>query len=297
MNAALGFLPILSFLAALIHFDSFKLVRRAAVIRMILAGGFAAFFCSFINLYVMKANGVAIDSPDYIHYTRFIAPIVEEIPKALIIFILIATNRIGFAFDAAILGLSVGAGFALVENYAYLYTHGNEPIALWVVRGFGTAFMHSGTTAVFAVIAHVLTVHDDHGVYVKYLPGLALAIVLHATFNFFTIHPISSTAAMMLIFPITMLLLLRQDEKSIDDWIKTDFDWHKDLLKQIETGEFKDERDTRFLKRLNERYDPHVAARITYYVQVHTELVLAAETILKAHEKKKRMWMMRLRRS
>ena len=53
--------------------------------------------------------------------------------------------------DAAIYGFAVGTGFALVENVYYLLSLPGAPAALWIVRGFGTAVMHGGTTAILAM--------------------------------------------------------------------------------------------------------------------------------------------------
>ena len=61
-------------------------------------------------------------------------------------------HRIGFLVDAAIYGFAVGAGFALAENLYYLHLAAEAGMGTWIVRGFGTALMHGGTTALFAVM-------------------------------------------------------------------------------------------------------------------------------------------------
>ena len=66
------------------------------------------------------------------------------------------TRRVGFLVDAAVLGFAVGAGFALVENVVYLRAITDAPLGLWLVRGLGTAVMHGGTTAMFAMLARTL---------------------------------------------------------------------------------------------------------------------------------------------
>jgi RsiW-degrading membrane proteinase PrsW (M82 family) len=62
-------------------------------------------------------------------------------------------HRIGFLVDAAIFGFAVGTGFALAENLYYLRLAVDAGMGTWIVRGFGTALMHGGTTALFAVMA------------------------------------------------------------------------------------------------------------------------------------------------
>ena len=67
------------------------------------------------------------------------------------------THKIGFMVDSAIYGFAVGAGFAFVENIYYLQSLENANLFLWIIRGFGTAVMHGGTTAVFAILSKTLT--------------------------------------------------------------------------------------------------------------------------------------------
>jgi hypothetical protein len=58
-----------------------------------------------------------------------------------------------FLVDAAQLGFAVGAGFAVVENIQYLRSLADASIALWLVRGLGTAVLHGATTAIFAMMS------------------------------------------------------------------------------------------------------------------------------------------------
>ena len=48
--------------------------------------------------------------------SRYIAPLTEETGKAALVVTLVATARVGFLVDAAVLGFAVGTGFALFEN-------------------------------------------------------------------------------------------------------------------------------------------------------------------------------------
>ena len=78
---------------------------------------------------------------------------VEEALKAALIVGLFAFNRIGYLIDAAIAGFAVGAGFSLAENIFYLHQFADASLGVWLVRGFGTAIMHGGATAIFAVLS------------------------------------------------------------------------------------------------------------------------------------------------
>jgi len=137
LKIPVGLLPVLVFLGALLYLDSYRLVKLHLVIRVLLGGALTAVFAYFINAYVINALNM-----EFMNYTHYVSPILEESLKGLVVVYLFRSNRIGFLVDSAIMGFAVGAGFALVENLYYLYHATDAHIAVWIVRGFGTAVMH-----------------------------------------------------------------------------------------------------------------------------------------------------------
>ena len=107
-----GLLPVILFLVTLIYMDSYKLVRLKTVLWVIGLGGLTAWLALYVNGFVLDALDMRLQA-----YSRYVAPLVEESLKALAIVYLFKSSRIGFLVDAAILGFSVGAGFALIENF------------------------------------------------------------------------------------------------------------------------------------------------------------------------------------
>jgi len=279
VKVILGCLPVLLFLFALVHFDSFKLVRFPIVLFTVVAGGGAALISYFVNTSLM--DGLRVE---YAEYMLFGAPLIEELLKASIIVALIQTNRIGFAFDAAILGFAAGTGFALVENFYFLGVTGDQHMAVWVIRGFGTAIMHGGATAIFAMTGHVLLLNASRPNFLHYIPGLAAAVGLHTAFNYFLDFPVTSTVTMMLVLPASMAMLLRRDQKSIHDWLQVDFAEHSELLAQIKSGDFEKSSAGAFLRKLHDRFGARIVDKMVYYIELHTELILRAEEVLIAHE-------------
>ena len=49
----------------------------------------------------------------------------------------------------------------------------------WIVRGFGTAIMHGGATAIFAVMGLSALERTQRAGLRAFLPGFALAVALH----------------------------------------------------------------------------------------------------------------------
>lgn len=136
------------FFWAYICVDNFKLVRKSVLSICLLWGIASAVAAYFLNTAIVGNFYYVFDD-----FSRFIAPLSEELIKALIIFILVSCRKIGFTVDALIYGFSVGTGFALFENMFYLWNLiTTEYFATWIIRGFGTALMHGGATALMAAI-------------------------------------------------------------------------------------------------------------------------------------------------
>ena len=232
-------------------------------------------------------NGLTIEflQIDFKNYTRYAAPVIEELLKASVLIFLFRTNRVGFLIDAGILGFTVGAGFSFVENIYYLNHASDAHYGVWFVRGFGTAIMHGGATAIFAILSQTLTERHYHMNPAYYLPGLIAAMVLHSIFNHFPVSPILSTAVTLLILPTLLFMLFEKNTTSIHNFLELDFDSHKRLLRQIEHGELSGCEAGRFIIDLQKTVTGSHADEMAHYFHLHTELILSAEQLLLAREK------------
>ncbi|WP_265569399.1 PrsW family glutamic-type intramembrane protease [Sphingomicrobium nitratireducens] len=281
IKALLGCAPVLIFLGALTAFDSFKLVRVSTVATVMLAGMAASFMAYVVNTFLMEKFAI-----DYVTYSHFGGPVVEEILKVAVIAWYIRTDRVGFAFDAAIIGFAAGTGFAVIENLFYLGILGQENVALWTVRGFGTAIMHGATAMVFATMSHGMSVRADKAGLREFFPGLALAILAHGLFNnLLGDRPMMATLIMMLALPAMLSVLLKRDEKSIDEWIAFDFAAHERMLHDLKRGNYVDGSLGHFLDEVEERFGEFAKKDVEEYLELHIKLVLAAEHLLERHHK------------
>jgi len=278
LEAPIALAPTLVFLFVLDQLDSFRLVSLRAAVSTLIAGGLLAVASYFINGVAMDLTGADIQN-----YTRYGAPILEEVLKAAVIVYLFARARIGFLIDAAIMGFAVGTGFAFVENLYYLYTFPEANVGTWIVRGFGTAMMHGGATAIFAVLAQTWTERHTKLQPVLYLPGLTAAILLHAGFNHILSNPILATAAVLLIVPAILLVAFAKSEHKIHDWLIHDYESHEHLLATMNV-EFAHSEAGRFVSAVADKFQGTDAADIFAYMRLHAELVLRAEKVLLSRE-------------
>ena len=279
VKTLVGLVPVLLFLAFLIFLDSYRLLRLRTVLAVIAAGGAAALAALAVNGALLDWSGV-----DFVTYTRYLAPPVEEALKALVVVYLFRSHRIGFLVDAAILGFAVGAGFAMAENFFVLQSHGDARMGVWFVRGFGTAIMHGGATAIFAMLAQALTERRLRIGLHWYLPGYALAVVLHSTFNHFLVAPVLQTVGTLLLLPPALAIVFEHSARSLHRWLELDFDADARLIRMITSGEFSGSKIGRFLHDLAEKFEGPVVADMLCYLRVYTELAIRAKAALIARE-------------
>ena len=278
-KALIGLLPVIVFLVVLIHLETHRLIAHQLLARVFTFGTLLAAVSYFANSFAMEFTGL-----DFTAYSQNLAPAIEETLKALVVVWLFRTDRVGFQIDAAILGFTVGAGFSFVENLFYLYHAGDAHYAIWMVRGFGTAIMHGGCTAIFAVLAQIMTERHRHMNPLWYLPGLITAALLHSIFNHFPVSPILSTLVTLMIIPTLLFLLAERSEVTIHNFLEQDFDQHRKLLKQLESGEYSGCETGRFLLDLERIFEHPMIGHLRTYIHLHTELVLSAEGVLLARE-------------
>ncbi len=283
-KGATAMAPVLVLLLVFDRLDIFNLITMRTIALMVLIGGALAGLSFFANWRVMDGFPIGFSA-----YSRYLAPAVEEPMKALPIIAMFAMNRLGFKLDAAIAGFAVGAGFSMVENAWYLYELPGANYSAWLVRGFGTAIMHGGATALFAAAAHEMSetqVQADAARYrfnpLVFFPGLIGAYILHSVFNHFPDQPLLAMVLTLLLVPASLFFILSRSERATHAWIKSDHDAHKRMLEDIRSGRFAQSEMGQTLRRLSDRFKPGIAADVHAYLDLKTELVLRGEEIMLA---------------
>lgn len=270
-----GLAPVLAFLVALVKLDRFRLVPRTLVLRAVAAGALAA-----VASWAIHAALLDRGAWDPVTLRRWVAPVVEEALKALWVVWLLRADRVGFLVDAGIHGFAVGAGFALVENLYYAVAVADPDPWLWLVRGFGTAVMHGGVTAAFAIVAKDLADRRGRVTPAALLPGFAIAVAVHAAFNHLPFDPLVTSAAMLVAIPLLVLAVFERSERATEDWLGRGLDADVEALEILEQGALADTRIGRYLEALRERFPGPVVADMLCLLQIHLELSARAKGLL-----------------
>ncbi len=279
LGIVVSVLPVFLFLGALVLIDSYKLVALRAVLLSVGAGVAAAGASYGVNVWLRPALEL-----DFTRYSMYVAPVVEETLKAAFVVWLLRRNKVGFVVDAAIHGFGIGTGFAFIENLYYLQVHPEATIWTWIVRGFGTAIMHGGATAIVAMVSR--TLHDRAGTFRLrlVLPGLAVAVVLHSLYNHFLLHPLLATGLIVLVFPWLSVAVFQQSERETSGWLGAGFDTDQELLKAIRTGQVSATPAGKYLATLRDRFAPEVIVDMLCLVRLRAELAIRAKGVLMMRE-------------
>ena len=276
---AVSLLPVVLFLGALVLLDSYKLIPLRAVLIAVAAGMAAGGAAYYLNVRLAPAIDL-----DFSRYSKFIAPLVEETLKAIYIVWLMRRNKVGFVVDAATYGFAVGTGFALIENVVSLSLHPHHTIWTWIVRGFGTALMHGGTTAIFAMITRTLHSRANVFRFSRIFPGLLVAFLLHAMYNQFLVAPLLATALIVLVFPYIVMFLFQKSERETRSWLGSGFDTDQELLRVMQAGEVSDTPVGQYLKGLRTSFPPEVIVDMMCLLRLRAEFGIRAKGILLMRE-------------
>ncbi len=279
VRAPIAVAPVLLFLGVLVQADSYKLLRLKTVLTITAAGALAAGAGYLTSVWTYAHFG-----GDFQSYSRYVSPWIEESLKAVVLVFLIRTRRVGLPVDAGIAGFAIGTGFALVENLYYLASRPDTALAVQVIRGFGTAIMHGGTTTVLAMISVTLYEQRPNGGLHLMLPGFLAAVALHAGFNQLLMRPALATLATVLVLPFVIYLVFQHSDRVLREWLDTDLDSKVQLLELINSGTFLDSPLGRVLKSLRDRFRGEDLADMLCLLRLHGELALRAKGVLLLRE-------------
>jgi RsiW-degrading membrane proteinase PrsW (M82 family) len=271
--------PVLLFLAGLQWLDGYKLLRPSAVV-MALAAGIVIGLLSY-GLAEGLMQGFDLQRGTY---SRWIAPVTEELLKGLVIVALIRASRIGFLVDGAIFGFAVGSGFALFENLHYLGIARDAGLATWIVRGFGTAIMHGGTTALFTVMALTVLARRPQAGVAAFLPALGIATLMHGAFNHLAFASQLATLLIVVLVPAALLVAFHRGERALSRWLGSGFDRDAEMLDLVTSGDFARSPPGQYLAALKRTLDGPLVADILCYLRLYTELSLRAKGLLMMRE-------------
>jgi len=279
LAVAVSVLPVFLFLGALLLIDSYKLVALRAILLSVSAGAAAGLASYGVNVGLRPALDL-----DLAHYSMYIAPVVEESLKAAFVVYLLHRSKLGFVVDAAIHGFGIGTGFAFLENLYYLQVAPDATLWTWIVRGFGTAIMHGGATAIVAMVSKTLHNRSDAFRLHLLLPGLGAAVVLHSLYNHFLLNPLLATGLIVFVFPYLSIAVFQHSERETQVWLGAGFDTDQELLRVVHSGHVSGTPVGKYLMTLRSRFPAEVIVDMMCLLRLRAELAIRAKGVLMMRE-------------
>jgi RsiW-degrading membrane proteinase PrsW (M82 family) len=272
MEYFVALLPVLLFLLVLIYMDSFKLIKKKVLIITILWGVFCALLSFYFNNLILASFNI-----NNTLFLRLVSPFVEESLKASLLVLLVLKSRIGFRIDAAIYGFAIGAGFALYENIFFINELQTENIWIWIIRGFGTAIMHGGSTSVFGVV--LMNCREKGSGMLRYfIIGWLIAVVIHSLYNHFLLPPVISMFSVLIVVSVVEIALFQVNERLLRAWLELEFDSEVKLLSMIKKGEFSQTHAGKYLMSIRKNFSDIVVFDMLAYVSLYLDLSIKAKS-------------------
>ncbi len=272
MKIVFSLLPVLLFLVSLFLLDSFKLVRIKTLILCLIWGMASAASAYYVNTFLTDKLSL-----NFNHFSRYLAPLVEESLKILLIIYLISRQKIGFSIDAAIYGFAAGTGFALVENLVFLNRLGTESqMAIWILRGFGTALMHGGCSAIIAMLL-IDGIQREKSLLFSIFQGLLAGYLLHSAFNHFFLNPYLQTVIIFTILPVVLIIVFQKSTNMFQNWLEIEFSNEVEMLRMIKQGKFSGTKAGAYLVSLKKHFDPEMIFDLYCYISLYMELSIKAK--------------------
>ncbi|HSB02931.1 MAG TPA: PrsW family glutamic-type intramembrane protease [Anaerolineales bacterium] len=169
----------LGFLFAVKSFDFYQTGSAKFIIYSGVWGILSYFFAAQINPALVNQHIFSTDT-----VVRFVAPVLEEILKGLILLYLIRHPDFKYFLDGAIYGFTAGIGFAIFENFEYISAHPSTALVLAISRVLSTNLIHATGSALIG-IALGLARFNRLALFraLSLIGGVGLAIAIHSGFN------------------------------------------------------------------------------------------------------------------
>ncbi len=261
--------------------DLYKTGEFKFVLICFAAGGAAYGLAAVINPTPLRLNWV-----DYNQMVRYLAPVVEETLKALILLILVRRPKFTYFVDGAIYGFATGIGFAICENYEYIFGHTSVAMAVAINRVISTNLMHAAATATVGIVLGWARLQKPALRSGASVGGLALAMLLHMVFNNLVTRV---TSGWLLLYAVLIgggaagliALMIRRGLKEERAWIQEKLGITDRVERQEVAAVENIARADDVLKRLAVTFGPAAAAKIEKLLYTQARLGILRKTVEK----------------
>jgi len=174
----LAFIVPVFFLGFIYKFDFYQTGQFRFVV-LCFGWGIIAYYLAVALHVTLVDNKVS----DWDRIIRFVAPVDEEIFKALFLIFLVSRPAFTYSVDGAVYGFATGIGFAVIENVEYVTDEPTIALAVALQRVFSTNLIHASSSAIIGIALGMFRLERSSSRWMVFLVGVALAIGQHMFFN------------------------------------------------------------------------------------------------------------------
>ena len=203
-------IPMSIYLYFLWKFDKNEREPIKFVLYHFLYGGTIAIILGIIGSKIISypLNFILTDGTNNLIQIILVAPFVEEIAKATILFKTIYSKNVDNLTDGLIYGGAIGLGFGMTENFLYFFMFSDSFynfLPLFIMRTSFSAVMHCFSTATIGGIMSLSKYSSDLKLIFSTILALLIAMFIHFTWNFSVI--LDSTYTIGIVFMIIVYFL------------------------------------------------------------------------------------------
>ena len=271
------------------NLDKYKTGEFKVVILSFAAGVGAYLAAAQINPATLDLGWV-----DYDQMVRFLAPAVEEILKAAILFLLVRRVKFTYFVDGAIYGFAVGIGFAIWENFEYINGNPGLAMAVAVNRVVSTNLMHAAATSITGIILGWARFRKPAQRVLFNFIGILPAILLHMGYNNLVTRVESG---LLLVYAVIVgggavgfiAFMIRRGLKEEGTWIEQKLGATDRVERQEVAAAQNVDKLEPVLKRLRDTFGQETAERIEKLLLTQARLGILRKTYDKMPDEKMRL--------
>lgn len=209
-------------------------------------------------------------------------PLFEEFIKFAPLLVLIVMRKAAFFAEVLIYGAAIASGFAIPENMLYVASAPEFGIGDALVRGFGTALMHMGCTALCANLALMMMRLMEKWPTVARAAVSLLCLLpsslIHYVYNLSLLAPMIQMVLVIVVMLPLFMLIYEIDGRLIHRWLDMCISNDVALFSAIRKGELKTTTAGEYLLKAKEKFAPEVFFDICVYLGLYLEVSIDAKS-------------------
>ena len=212
---------------------------------------------------------------------RFIAPVLEEILKGMILLYLIRLSKFTYSIDGALYGFAAGIGFAIFENFEFILNNPSMAIPIAVGRVLSADMVHASSSAIIGITAWIFFLRRNWWRWLVLAFGLSLGIGQHMFFNIVVDSAVSPLIAIgtVILGIVIVFVSIQQGKRQARKWIKEKLG----LDDRITRGEVamvdRIANPDEFLLPVLERFGPKTASQVEKLLYLQARLGIKRKTL------------------